>query len=810
MIRALRLGNFKALGKTQDIPLKPITLIFGPNSAGKSSIIHSLALVHEASRSGKLDISRTTLGGDSIDLGGFAQYVFKGNLSENVELGMDFDISEENEGLARLLGSAKTLQVIIKIGTQCRSQNEQESGTSKPTLRSFSVLVDGIDLFQVCREATGGFEFHNINSNHPAFKTLIRKTVKGVLLEESVCDQLYTQVPELLEKLLMKLKVSDSAFLLGRVMNPDQDRATMEWEKHLSESQFLRTRLDQLLVDKDVVGSTSDEDFSRTRVELQELVEQQGRIRSEIIRLEEVRVNAIEKTRMHEERLAEIRKDLDKFNDVEVREIEKAKGELATKKPEREPGDTARSQELSKETEKRVQDIKKRQIELERMLDKAEGDLKRRRAEVHDVDMKLKMENEAQERIQDLLFKQKRAIDIRSKEEERLNAEIAKTKSRIEHARELELPRILGYLLPKSIDDVFRAINEVIQKELHRLEYLGPLRSYPPRGFEFTESNDTNWRAGGGYAWDVVRKNPKVRASINEWLGAPERLKTPYRIEIQHLLPPSRVRSSARNLMESWLKAFEETRAGKVGGKETGHEERWQEISSLLSKITDSWANTLAETGESKTGISFEKDEGRSPSVSGDLWKSVAGALSKEWSDEKSSSQSRWTDVSKAAMAERPSDIVEIKLIDLRTNTRVSHRDVGIGVSQVLPVLVSAYGSRDRIVAVEQPEIHLHPALQAELGDVFIEAALGERKNTFLIETHSEHLILRLLRRIRETTDGELPQGIMPVNPDDIAVLYAQPGEHGTEVIHIPVTADGEFDRPWPDGFFAERAAELF
>ena len=92
----------------------------------------------------------------------------------------------------------------------------------------------------------------------------------------------------------------------------------------------------------------------------------------------------------------------------------------------------------------------------------------------------------------------------------------------------------------------------------------------------------------------------------------------------------------------------------------------------------------------------------------------------------------------------------ELALIDQRTNTVVTHRDVGIGISQVLPVLVMAYGSHGKLLAMEQPEIHLHPALQAELGDVFIEAALGERDNTFILETHSEHLILRLMRRIRE------------------------------------------------------------
>ncbi|MEO7317540.1 MAG: DUF3696 domain-containing protein, partial [Chthoniobacteraceae bacterium] len=154
--------------------------------------------------------------------------------------------------------------------------------------------------------------------------------------------------------------------------------------------------------------------------------------------------------------------------------------------------------------------------------------------------------------------------------------------------------------------------------------------------------------------------------------------------------------------------------------------------------------------------------------------------------------------------------LIGLTLIDQQTQTEVSHRDVGIGVSQVLPILVSAVASKNMLIAMEQPELHLHPALQAELGDVFIESALGENKNTFLIETHSEHLILRLLRRIRETAAGELPTGKMPLRPEDIAVLYVKPGAEGSEVIALPVNAEGDFDAPWPDGFFAERAKELF
>src|SRR5262249_51822939 len=64
----------------------------------------------------------------------------------------------------------------------------------------------------------------------------------------------------------------------------------------------------------------------------------------------------------------------------------------------------------------------------------------------------------------------------------------------------------------------------------------------------------------------------------------------------------------------------------------------------------------------------------------------------------------------------------ELTLRDKRNKAYVSHRDIGIGISQVLPVLVHAFGSNEQVIAIEQPEIHLHPALQSELGDVFIES----------------------------------------------------------------------------------------
>src|SRR5262245_55302250 len=115
-LTALRVGNFKAFAHSQRIPLKPITLIFGPNSAGKSSLIHSLALVHEARRSGNLNIFHTDVGGTAIDLGGFRQYVFHRDPAQRVDWSAEIDVTRLTGRLADLLTPLKHVSVSATFG----------------------------------------------------------------------------------------------------------------------------------------------------------------------------------------------------------------------------------------------------------------------------------------------------------------------------------------------------------------------------------------------------------------------------------------------------------------------------------------------------------------------------------------------------------------------------------------------------------------------------------------------------------------------------------------------------------------------
>lgn len=148
-------------------------------------------------------------------------------------------------------------------------------------------------------------------------------------------------------------------------------------------------------------------------------------------------------------------------------------------------------------------------------------------------------------------------------------------------------------------------------------------------------------------------------------------------------------------------------------------------------------------------------------------------------------------------------------LKDTRRDVDVYPSDVGIGISQLLPVVVGALSSEVKILSIEQPELHIHPGLQTAIGDLLIYASQKVGK-ILILETHSEHIMLRLLRRIRETWNNELENDEYALSPDDINVVYVTCVEGETRLTELSVDEEGEFVDRWPKGFFAERAEELF
>jgi len=147
------------------------------------------------------------------------------------------------------------------------------------------------------------------------------------------------------------------------------------------------------------------------------------------------------------------------------------------------------------------------------------------------------------------------------------------------------------------------------------------------------------------------------------------------------------------------------------------------------------------------------------------------------------------------------SDLFEVRLVDRRRqdDINVALSDVGFGISQILPFIVQTLASSGQVISIEQPEVHLHPKLQADLGNLISTAIEKPYRHQFLVETHSEHLILRLQKLVRERK----------LRPEDISVIFVSRGGTGSSARRLRLDDDGRFMDEWPGGFFAERLREL-
>lgn len=581
MLTALRLGNFKPFTDLQSIPIRPLTLIFGANSAGKSSLIHGLLLACHATETGELDVHRTTIGGESVDLGGFRQYVYRREAGRRVEWAVELDVASLTGRIAELLAPVRSACVSLSIGMELDDQGYPVRD-AKPSVMSYELETDGVSLLRASRRRDGNLRLDRLAHKQPVVQSLL--------------------------KALVELTTTEA----------------------LTANDF--DGLDEAIADL----------------------------------------------------VPELTFRIEKFLPIGLQRSE-------------------------------------RTLETEE---------------------------------QSILFPVSRGN------------------------RREDLAAAVRFYLPRNLNEIVQGVNDAIANELKRISYLGPLRSYPPRHLAFAQHHDPNWYAGGGYTWDKVRQDETVREAVNTWLGSAERLQTPYELVVRDLVPDrvisselsARIEKSLHDLLLDLFKSDDQSLLDKILElQSTQHpnefpdmssEEMLPEIEALVARFTDS--DEMAEL---------------------------------------------WTRELARASADQLRDLV---IIDKRTDTPVSHRDIGIGVSQVLPVLVSAYALSGRIVAIEQPEIHLHPKLQAELGDVFIESALGTRRNTFILETHSEHLILRLMRRMRDTCEGTLPEGLPPLRPEDVAILYVQPKGSAAVVRRLELDEEGQLLDPWPGGFFEEGFRERF
>ena len=141
----------------------------------------------------------------------------------------------------------------------------------------------------------------------------------------------------------------------------------------------------------------------------------------------------------------------------------------------------------------------------------------------------------------------------------------------------------------------------------------------------------------------------------------------------------------------------------------------------------------------------------------------------------------------------------EIIFSPKNSKIKISSMHVGLGYPLILPFIVQCIIARNKIILIEEPEVHLHPKIEADLADLIVESSII-RKNQFIIETHSEDFLLRILKSIRQ---GKL-------KPEDVSVNYITPNNKiGSQINKITINKFGQYTTPWKDNLFAERKREF-
>jgi predicted ATPase len=151
-----------------------------------------------------------------------------------------------------------------------------------------------------------------------------------------------------------------------------------------------------------------------------------------------------------------------------------------------------------------------------------------------------------------------------------------------------------------------------------------------------------------------------------------------------------------------------------------------------------------------------------------------------------------------------------LQMKPIGANYWISYRDVGLGYSLSLSFILTCLLESNKTILVEEPEVHLHPKLQGDIMDLLLYSSI-KRKNQFIVETHSENMLLRAQKCIRRGHTKLNPEkSKLEVNKNDLGINNVYRENNTSSVQKIEIDEKGDFRTHWRDGFFSEKLDELF
>lgn len=732
ILKALTLENFKGIRERVRIEFAPLTLLFGPNNAGKSTIVQALMYAREVLERNNCDAGRTALGGDVVDLGGFDNLVYGHDRSRVIRMRFELDLRQaerrhepdwvrENELDTHVnyffSNAPKKLELhwvggLANLAVWVQIEIGWDAVGERPVVQTYSVGIGSEEYARISLDlATGEASLSRFNFGMYPFGT---RYDKGDLSEFEW--EFAKEVRKWLRRYIAEHDLPELGVKAGAHVGMDGE------EIRESDDRLARDVFDGI-VSKILAGDGAWGDSS--------IDEETGEHRREYA----IRQSLIDSAKWHSAPPRPFELPDGFVLDIKIEPPRREVDALPTAHEEDGKQPLADSIDVSDTSNEEPPGSQPDGTDDDEAAD--DYDWWEERIDAAAIGDDHELDSWMLELFVALIRDGyvPLALDCALPLTLRASAlpEWGRTLNlnphswRNEEKNEFwEFPQFAQEYFKDLLTEAIVEPGETLLRALCDAIYLSPFRAMPPRHFQPARSPDPRRWADGLAAWDwLLLKGKDFASRVNQWLSDGRRFNAGYEIDLRHY--------------------------------------REMELDSAL----------LAEL--------MHTDDGR--------------PVDRGW------------------LREQVAKLPEGKRLQIRNLTnRVSlfPQDLGVGVSQVIPVIVAALHNTSGIVAIEEPESNIHPAFQVVLADLFLTQAKANPNVLFLIETHSEHLMLRCLRRIRETSNGVLPEDIPSVSPDDVAVHFVNASVKGPRIDRIQVDEDGDLVDEWPGGFFEESFHEKF